>query len=353
MTAPRPPAPGFPPGSLAVYALTGAGADLARTLARGLQAAVFLPAALAREGETPFEALPVLVAGTFARFAGHLFVTAAGIAVRAIAPHLEDKTRDPAVVVLDQEGRFAVSLLSGHLGGANDLARLAAALTGGRAVLTTATDTAGFSAPDLLARRRGLTVENPEMIREVNAALLRGEEVQVFDPEGWLGLTGTEPGYRLLARMVDHRPDRPGVWTDFQEGTGPPGVLLLRPPCLHLGVGCRRGVPAREILTAVRSLFFGNGLALASLASLGSAEIKRDEPGLLEAAAELGLAPRFLSLDQLGRIPVPHPSATVAKHIGVPSVCEAAALLMSAGGSLLIPKTKTGTVTLALARSWP
>ncbi len=346
---------------LAVYALTPAGAVLGRSLACSLDADLFLAAAVADEGEQSFSSLPELATRTFACYQGHVFVAAAGLVVRCLAPLLMDKTRDPAVVVLDQAGTHVVSLLSGHLGGANDLARQVAALTGGTAVITTATDTAGLVAVDELARKRGLKVENPEAIKAVSAAMLAGQAVQVFDPEDWLGLEPATPGYRLLPRLVDYHIDAPGVYVDFREGGEPAGALILRPACLHLGLGCRRGVPAREILAAIRQALFANGLSPLSLAQAGSAEIKAEEPGLHEALAELGLAPRFFSLDDIRRRPGPNPSALVAKHIGVDGVCEAVAQLLCPGGRLILPKTKTRTITLAVTlaaipdwvRSWP
>jgi cobalt-precorrin 5A hydrolase len=342
-----------PAHSLAVYALTPAGAVLARSLAARLPADLFLCASAAGEGETSHGSFAALFPRTFRAYRGHVCVAAAGLVVRCLAPLLSDKASDPAVVVADQAGTHAVSLLSGHLGGANELARRVASLTGGTAVITTATDTAGLSAIDELARARGLAVENPEAIRDVSAAMLRGETVQIFDPEDWLGLSPEAPGYRLLARLVDWDREAPGVYVDFREGWEPPGALVLRPRCLHLGLGCRKGVPARDILAAVRNTVFGQGYSPLSLASAGSAEIKAEEPGLLEALAELGITPRFFSLDDIRTTPGPTPSPLVAKHIGVDGVCEAVALLLSPGGRLILPKTKTSTVTLALARSWP
>ena len=173
---------------IAVYALTPQGARLARGLANELRADLYLPGKLAGPGERAFDSLPELVADVFHEYAGHVFVAACGIAVRAVAPHLRSKAQDPGVVVLDQNGRHAVSLLSGHLGGANDLARRAAAFTGGEAVITTATDSAGLPSLDILARDSGLAIENLEAVRTVNAGLLAGQTVQVFDPEARLAV---------------------------------------------------------------------------------------------------------------------------------------------------------------------
>ena len=116
----------------------------------------------------------VLSAETFPLYRQHVFIAAAGIVVRAIAPHLRSKRVDPAVVALDQRGKHVVSLLSGHLGGANRLAEEVAAITGGVPVVTTATDTEGVVSIDLLAEEKGLVLSNPEAVKGVNMALLQG-----------------------------------------------------------------------------------------------------------------------------------------------------------------------------------
>jgi cobalt-precorrin 5A hydrolase len=337
----------------AVFALTPQGAALARTLADGLEADLFLPRGLAREGSAvPFERLADCVAGCFSRYERHVFVAAAGIAVRVIAPHLKAKDRDPAVVVLDQEGRHAVSLLSGHLGGANELALEAARLTGGQAVITTATDTAGLPSADLLARDKGLYIENPNAVKTVNMAILRGETLQVFDPDNRLGLRGgPDPG--LDVRFVEGEDEwdnrLPGIWVTWKAEEPGPDRLLLRPRCLVAGVGCNRGTEKGEILDMILGTFNENGLSMQALACLATIEAKRDEAGLLETADELGVPLVFYTASQLENIDVPHPSGVVQKHMGVASVCEAAALLKTKGGRFLIPKIKRGNVTLAVA----
>ena len=173
----------------AIYALTPQGARLGRILADKLSGDLFLPARLAAShGAISFDRLLDVVAKNFSLFSAHVFIAATGITVRAIAPHLESKDRDPAVIVVDQEGRHAISLLSGHLGGANELARRIAGLTGGRAVITTATDIQGVLSLDLLAKEKGLAIANLDAVKFVNMALVSGEPIHVYDPEDRLGL---------------------------------------------------------------------------------------------------------------------------------------------------------------------
>lgn len=335
---------------LAVYALTPQGARLARALCAELGAALYLPRKLAGPGEQAFDSLPALVASTFRAHSGHVFVAAAGIVVRAIAPHLKGKASDPGVVVMDQAGRHAVSLLSGHLGGANDLARRAAALSGGEAVITTATDTAGLPSLDMLARDSGLAVENLDAVKDVNAGLLAGEAVQVFDPETRLAVPARHCDlFEWVAAPHHLDPARPCVAVTWRETPLPLRCLRLRPRVVVAGVGCRKGTSAAAILDALRGACAAKSVSPVSVAALASIEAKRGEAGLLQAASEIGAELVFFSARQLGRVAVENPSARVLKHMGVESVCEAAALLASGSERLLSPKMKTSAVTVALA----
>lgn len=336
----------------AIYAVSLRGARLGETLAGQLDAELFVPERLAGVvAGTPYAGLGELTARNFSRFTGHVFLCACGIAVRVIAPHLRDKTVDPAVVVLDDTGRFAVSLLSGHLGGANDLARTVAQAVGATPVVTTATDAAGAPAIEVLARELGLAVENPVAVRRVNAALAAGKSVAVFDPLGVFPVTDPQKArfFTWLAAPIPPDPETPLVLVDWRTGQDTPQSLSLRPPVLAVGVGCRRGAPAGNILDLVERVCLAAGASRKSIGVLASIEAKRQEPGLLEAAAVLGAATRFFSVEQLSAVPVPNPSATVAKHMGVASVCEAAAMLASTGGRLLTPKTSSELATAALA----
>ena len=181
----------------AIYILSPQGMGLALRIRAAMGGVCFASRSLMEEGEKGenggenasfqvFDSLPALLEQQFHEFRQHIFIAAAGLVVRCLAPLLAGKAVDPAVVVLDHHGEFVISLLSGHLGGANALARQVAAVSGGQAVITTATDAQGLPAPDLLALRAGLRVLNPPAIRTVNAALLAGKKLALHDPEGWL-----------------------------------------------------------------------------------------------------------------------------------------------------------------------
>jgi len=340
----------------AIYALTPQGAVLGRQMAEPLDADLFLPASIADayDGSIAFDRLLAVVAKGFFLYPRQIFVTAAGIAVRAIAPHLKRKDRDPAVIVLDQKGEYVVSLLSGHLGGANELARQVARLTGGQAVITTATDTAGVPAIDLLAKERNLSIANLKAVKFINMALLEGKPIQVFDPEDRLGLKHPERAMFAMAWIGDQDQwitGHPGVWVTWKSHKADTEInrLILHPKCLVAGVGCNRGTTAREILHLIKNTFQDQGLSLGSLQCLTTIEAKRDEQGLLDAAEELDVVLMFFGKSDLESVKTPHPSSVVKKYMGVSSVCEATALLKSGKGKLLVPKTKSQNATLAVA----
>lgn len=348
------PTPANPSRPVAVYALTTRGAALGAQLAGRLGATLHLPAPLADRTGTdaePFDSLPELVGRTFHACRAHLFIAAAGIAVRAVAPHLAGKDTDPAVLVLDQEGEHVIPLLSGHLGGANELARQVAGMLGARAVITTATDTAGVPAVDLLALERGLLIDNLPALKRVNAALVEGVPLQVYDPEDRLGVRESEH-FEHLDDPSRWNPYRPGVWVGYRDDAPGADALRLIAPVLHLGVGCRRGVPGPEIEAHLRSVLAENRLAPQAVAGLATIEDKRLEPGIAEAARALGVQVAHFDRQQLDAVAVAAPSRLVREHMGVDSVCEAAAILASNNGRLVVTKTKTERVTCAVAASW-
>ncbi len=340
------------PPNLALYALTRQGAETAARLAKALpETNLYVSARL--EEDFPqaksFTRLAAVLAANFHKCRGHVLFCATGIAVRALAPLLQDKTRDPAVVVLDQEGRFAVSLLSGHLGGANDLARTVAQILGGQAVITTATDTAGLPSLEKEAADLGYGVENIRALAGISGSLLYGEPVQIYDPGGWMGpVTDRWPSLFLPVEGPGPGMERL-VWVGWQALSPLPGWLVIRPPCLGLGVGCNRGTTVEEIQGLWQEVASREGLSQACLLALASVEAKRDEPGLLEFGQSLNVPLRFFGTEKLNRIKVPNPSKTVKKHMGVESVCEAAAILATDKGWLVVPKQKSRNATLAVA----
>lgn len=352
----------------ACYALTPCGAALARRIAAFLaspeggeeRAHVYMPPPLCEEGDLDFESLPMLLGQTFGVYRAHIFVAAAGIAVRCIAPHLTHKSLDPAVVVCDETGHFAVSLLSGHWGGGNALARSLAAHLGGTAVITTATDCQGLLAVDTLAQEAGCAVVDWSQIKTINAALLRGETVQLRDPLDMLGAPEQGNFTTICMPHIDHspapewNPALPAVSVDWRQVPAAELLLRLAVPALYVGVGCKRGVSADDIVDAVKATLAKYGLEPLALAGLASVTVKEDEQGLVEAARRLRLPLRFFTPEELADAPTLTPSAMAAQLFGVDhiSVAEGAALLAAGGeeATLLVPKVKYHEcITVAVA----
>ncbi|NDV25377.1 cobalamin biosynthesis protein [Desulfovibrio sp. JC010] len=338
------------PANIAIFALTKRGAQLAHKLAALLLSDCYVLDRYASESDIPFTSLKDTVADKFHKYESHVFVAASGIVVRMIAPLLKSKDVDPAVVVVDQEGEFAISLVSGHLGGANELARLVGDKIGAVPVITTATDCAGVPSMDLLARDQGLSIGDIGLIKHINAALLDGEQVPVYDPDGFLDISAFSAYFYVVDDVDVLSESCCGVVVDWRKHKLPERCLALYPRCLTLGVGCRRGVPADEILELVRSVVADNGIALESIFCMGSIDAKSDEAGMIEAAEILGLDLKFFSAAELDEIEVANPSGMVMKHMGVGGVCEAAAMKLADSTEILIPKTKSARVTAAIAR---
>jgi cobalt-precorrin 5A hydrolase/precorrin-3B C17-methyltransferase len=279
--------------------------------------------------------------------AGFVCFLAVGAAVRLVAPLLGGKERDPAVVCVDDAGRFAVAVLGGHARDANGLAREVAALLGATPVVTTATDATGIPALD---RLRGVTARGD--VAGVTAALLAGERPEVVTEVAWPTppaletLVGPPTPGPTAARPVDAPATARIVLTDRLVDPAP-GVVALHPPSLVAGIGlssdCGRGELAEllgESLAAAR-------LARESLGLVATIDRRADHPAL----AALGLPVRVLGAAELAAVAVPNPSPRVARAVGTPSVAEAAALAAAGpGGSLVLPKRRSARATVALAR---
>lgn len=307
-----------------------------------------------------FQNLALEIKEKFNQYTGHIFIMSTGIVVRVIAPLIRHKTQDPAVVVVDDRGQHAISLLSGHIGGANELARQVAGIIGARPVITTATDVNQVPAIDVLARQKKLLIENPAAIKTVNMAILKGEKIYVHDPFDFLKdrLAQGEPhAFSVLNKPGRERHQRSengsvaGVFIDDVRIDLPPQVLILRPASLVAGIGCNRNTATEEIKALLETVLAAGNLCLSSLKCLASIDVKADEDGLLALADELDLPLVFFKRQELNRVEnIETPSTIVEKHVGVKSVCEAAAILASRNGRLIVPKQTTRNVTVAIAR---
>jgi len=346
----------------AVIAVTKDGAKIGKKITGSISGArLFLPAAMkgAGRGRTViyYTSLQETVQEVFSSCAQIICIMATGIAVRMISSCVTSKWDDPAVVVMDDQGKNIISLLSGHWGGANKLARDLSQLLGGHCVITTASDTRDMPALDVIIQQLGAGEFSKEVIKKVQAAMIAGNPVGFFPAE--LRLL---PGMEGHSNLSFHDSPEKLFASDCRAGllfshdrivpvkkTG--HFLCIHPRDLAAGIGCNRGVSARDMQAAVEKIFKNKKLPLAALHSIGTIAAKKDEQGLLRFARDNGLLLRFYSVAQLNSVTVPSAESVHARRaLGVQGVAEPAALLAAHGGELLMKKEKLGSMTLALAR---
>ena len=271
-----------------------------------------------------------------------IFVGACGIAVRAIAPFVVAKTSDPAVIVLDELGQHVISLLSGHIGGANALCWSLAAALDGEAVITTATDVNKRFSVDAWAARQGMFIESMPLAKRFSAQILKRDlpffselEIEGALPSGVYSARGGD-----LGAAVVYRDEKPFDTT-----------LRLIPAVLYVGVGCKRNTPRETIEKALNDTFAANKLLPQAVAGFASIDVKSDEAGLLECVKLRDREIRFFSAEELRAVPGEFSaSAFVAGTVGVDNVCERAAVLSAGeGAELIVKKTSQNGVTVAVA----
>ncbi len=341
----------------AVVALTRGGSRLAERIARLEECDVYLFAS--RDGVSSlvsvhtFTSLSQLYPLILPRYRVVVMIMALGIVIRTIAPHLRGKDVDPAVLVLDEKGKFVISALSGHLGGANEIAQDLANKLGAVAVITTSTDVQGTTAVDSLARKLGWQVEPVAGLKRVNGAMANGEQVVFASDCDYL--VGREfYGHEVVpvTKREKGRGHAPLVIISNRERDRDGSYLYLRPKNLYLGVGCRRGVGVTQLLAAVHQTFDKYQLSVKSLREVTSCTVKEKEAGLQELAHHLGVPVRFYSpreLEETVRKYHLTGSSFVKTKIGVEAVCEPAAMRGAAAPRMTVTKQVFPGVTVAVA----
>jgi cobalt-precorrin 5A hydrolase/precorrin-3B C17-methyltransferase len=282
----------------------------------------------------------VNVGKLWAGYGSLIFIMASGIVVRTIAPLIKDKKSDPAVIVLDENGEYAISLLSGHLGGANERAREIAAFLGGEAVITTASDVNGLTPIDLWARDNDLMIKDYKRLPQMGTRLINKRGLKVYSEAG-VGLP------RDFLRVTD--PASADLLITHAESLPSCRGLYLRPKDLIVGIGCNRGTPAGEIEEAVKKIFDENNLSLASLRSVATIDLKAKEPGIKAFAARYSLGVLAFTPRELNSVRGVARSEAAFRATGAKAVAEPAAILAAASEGLLVRKQKTGNVTVAIA----
>lgn len=304
----------------------------------------------------------------FLRYDYLVCIMATGIVVRILAPLIDKKTSDPGVVVLDQRGQYAISLLSGHLGGANDLAREMAAICGASPVITTATDVAGKLSFDTFAKKYGMAIENISQLKHVSGAFLSGEKVRVIthrmypelldNKKGRMDLSLTEEFLHekndcccsldhLAVVVIDEKLTLP------EEEISVP-VLYLRPRTICAGIGCKRNMDADPIYEALLQVLKEEGISPLSLKCISTIPLKADEPGILETAKRLNVPLKVIPTEEIEALDIEAlgiaSSGFVAQQTGVLSVSTASSYLAADCGQILRDKVKFKGITIALSK---
>lgn len=387
-----PPVAGAPMSRTAIVAISRRGANLALILAAALPGprSLYLDRRMAPEApdalpsDTVLFDLPLrpVVQRVFHEYQRVVLFLPVGAAVRLLAPALQDKRQDPAVVCVDDAGRFAVSLLSGHLGGADRLAQEVARILGAQPVITSASHVTGTLAVDLLGQEFGWRLEaEPLAVTRASAAVVNSQPVGVCQQAGehgwWPHERPLPPNLRVYPTVQDLA-DSPAVAAlviSDQLGPGGEGlcggesetlpyqdvlpgkhVVVYRPRSLVAGMGCRRGAPVAELAALLAETFRAHNLALTSLRCIATAELKGDEPGLLELAERHDVPLVCYSAEELnqaferGSARGSATQSAARRLLGVWGVSEPAALLASGSAELLVPRQKSQRATIAVAR---
>lgn len=275
-----------------------------------------------------------------------LFICAAGIAVRYIAPLIRSKDVDPAVVVMDELGQYAIPILSGHLGGANEAAAKLAAITGSTVVLTTATDVNGRFAVDVWSKKAGCSIVDISGIKTVSAAVLRGERV---------GLCSGFPLAGGLPEELTTDPAEIGICVSLDEKQKPfPKTLSVVPRIVTLGAGCRKNASAEAFEQFVLDLLAENRISVHAIEKIASIDLKQNEPCFLAFSSKYRIPFVTYTAEELNRAEGSFAGSEFVKRItGVDNVCERSASLGSGGGTKILAKTSGGGFTCALSvRDW-
>ena len=276
-----------------------------------------------------------------------LFIGACGIAVRAVAPHLSDKLHDVPVLVMDEKGKYVIPILSGHMGGANDLANHIAEKTGAEPVITTATDLNKKFVVDLFAKRNSLYIANKDGIAKVSSKVLAGKEITICIETGH-EITCEETGVQIVPYPPVGFVDVVVTSKDAVFDTS----ILLKPREYVIGIGCKRGKNVNEIDKFISKTINEMGISITQIFALSSISQKRDEQGIIEWCRKEGIPFHTYTAEELQEVNGNFTKSSFVKdQVGVDNVCERAAVkACGKDGKLIVPKVAENGMTIAIAR---
>lgn len=303
---------------IASIAFTENGAKIVKMLVREMDVKGYVFEKYKTDGLETFNNVSSLVRDIFKKYNAIVFVGACGIAVRSIAPYVKDKAKDPAVVVVDEKGNFAIPILSGHIGGANDLAEKIAALTSGVAVITTATDINKKFSVDTFAVRNNLHIGDTKLIKEISSRILNDKKVGLYTD------------YKLK-NVPDCFEESNEVGICISDDDKKPfrTTLNLMPKNVVLGIGCRKGCETVE--ESILAFLKVNGVSVYSLFAVATVDIKKNEKGIVEFCEKFDIPLLTFSAKTLSAVEGEFTTSEfVKKTVGVDNVCERAVCAVGA-----------------------
>ncbi len=325
---------------IAIVTVTKKAEDVANKIAEKMPCDLYFH----KENETTKQ----VIHNIFSKYDAIICVMACGIAVRSIAKILDSKKTDPAVIVIDEMGRNVISLISGHIGGANELTNKIAKILNANPVITTASDVSNYFSIDMFAKNTNSVIENEGYLTQISADIVNGKNVAFYTNFTF------EP--KLITRVNSMNEfsnyNSTVIFSPFYYNVDIPSVYI-RPKCLFIGIGCKKGVPYEEIYSFVEQCFKENNLSLCSINSIATIDIKQNEAGIIKLAKSLNVNLKIIPKCEIEKIENQfEKSSFVSESIGVASVCEPCAYIASGCGELLVSKQKGNGITLAIYINW-
>jgi cobalt-precorrin 5A hydrolase len=306
----------------------------------------------------------------FKKYDRIIFFLALGATVRIIAPFIKDKLTDPAVIVIDENRKFAISLLSGHIGGANEFAAEAADFLGAVPVITTATDVLKIFSLDMFAKNFGLFIEGAKSkIKEFNAASLGGEKFEILvkndfknrEIKSYINGLNNAKDFNFVDKFNELELNNANIIVismreDFKKNILGSKIAVLRPKCLAVGIGCNKNTSFEEIENFILSIFAENNLSINSIRNIATIDLKFKEKGILQFGEKYAEFIDFFTKEEINDFisdSGKNEKSPCFRHTGAYSVCEPCAVLSAKNkaGELLIYKQKKGNVTMAVSEA--
>lgn len=281
---------------------------------------------------------------------GFVFISSTGIAIRMINPYIRDKTIDPAVVVIDDCGRFSISLLSGHLGGANELAGWIGKKINAISVITTASDNRNIEVVDLFAQKNNYYIEDMKSVTKITAMMVNGKTIAFYSEDD---IAIDYPNLIILEDLNFIHSNIEGIIIVSSQDLNLQNIDIpityLRPRNINIGVGCRKGIEGTRIIEAIEKALKEVNISNKSIKAIGTVEVKKDEKGIIDAAEYFNCPMKIFTIDEIKEVEDKfHKSQFVKDTIGVYSVSEPCAYLL--GGELITSKSKYNGITISISK---